>query len=151
MLYIQDTPLKSILLKAVPVIPVLLPQKPSKYSKAKDNVQALERRIKLRDEGNIEGLLYEGMTIQQRSRSNKKAMTIAKISLTHFWPMFPFYTPWKHQKTKVFWFSGVFRGYKMGTLVRNGLKFKNLTSKRNVNGALKLMWDNMHRWNFAIY
>ena len=24
------------------------------------------------------------------------------LSLTHFWPMFPFYTPWKHQKTKGF-------------------------------------------------
>ena len=31
--------------------------------------------------------------------------------------MFPFYTPRKHQKTK----GGVFRGYKMRTLVRNGL------------------------------
>ena len=29
------------------------------------------------------------------------------MSLTHFWPMFPFYTPWKHQKTKGFLvFSG---------------------------------------------
>ena len=24
------------------------------------------------------------------------------IGLTHFRPMFPFYTPWKHQKTKDF-------------------------------------------------
>ena len=31
--------------------------------------------------------------------------------------MFPFFTPWKHQKTK---FPGVFKGYKMATLVRNG-------------------------------
>ena len=23
-----------------------------------------------------------------------------KLRLTHFWPMFPFYTPWKHQTTK---------------------------------------------------
>ena len=29
-------------------------------------------------------------------------------SLTRFWPVFPFYTPWKHQKTKGFLlFSGV--------------------------------------------
>ena len=41
--------------------------------------------------------------------------------LTHFWLMFPFYTPWKLQKT---WFSGVFKGYKMGTLARNGSAFK---------------------------
>ena len=26
-------------------------------------------------------------------------------NLTHFWPMFPFYTPWKHER-----FSSVFRG-----------------------------------------
>ena len=32
--------------------------------------------------------------------------------------MFPFYNPWKHQKT---WFSGDFRGYKIGTLAKNEL------------------------------
>ena len=32
--------------------------------------------------------------------------------LTHFWPMFP-------KNTRV---SGVFRGYKIGTLARNGLQ-----------------------------
>ena len=40
--------------------------------------------------------------------------------LTHFWPMFPFYTPLKTPENQRF--SGVFRGYKMGTLARNGLK-----------------------------
>ena len=85
-------------------MPVLLLQKPSKSSKAKDHLQALERRIKLWDEGNVEGLLYEGMTIQQRLRSDKEVMTISKISL----------------------------------------KFKNLMNKGNVNGALKLLTDNMH-------
>ena len=95
-LWIQDTSLKSISLKAVHVMPALLLLKPSKSSKVKDHLQALERRIKLCDEGNIEGLLYEGMTIQQKLRSDKKGMTIAKISL----------------------------------------KFKNLMSKGNVNGAL---------------
>ena len=38
------------------------------------------------------------------------------LSLNHFWPIFPFYTPWKHQR-----FFGVFRVYKMWTLARNGL------------------------------
>ena len=33
-------------------------------------------------------------------------------NLTQFWPMFPFYTPWKH-----FWFS-VLRGYEMGILAK---------------------------------
>ena len=79
-LWIQDT-LKSISLKAIHAMPAFLLQKPSKSSKAKDHLQALERRIKLWDEGDIEGLLYEGMTIQQRLRSDKAGMTIAKISL----------------------------------------------------------------------
>ena len=33
--------------------------------------------------------------------------------LTHFWPMLPFYIPWKYLKTK---------GYKMGAFVRNLLR-----------------------------
>ena len=72
--------------------------------KSQNHLQALERRMKLWDEGNIEGLLYEGMSIQQRLRSDKEGMTIAKISL----------------------------------------KLKNLMSKGNVNGALKLLTDNMY-------
>ena len=79
-LWIQDIPLESISLKAIHAIPTLLFKKPRKSSKAKD-LQALERRIKLWDEGDIERLLYEGLTIQQRLRSNKEGMTIAKISL----------------------------------------------------------------------
>ena len=55
------------------------------------------------DKGNIEGLLYEGMAIQQRLTSDKEGMTIAIISR----------------------------------------KFKNLMSQGNVNGALKLLTDNM--------
>ena len=39
--------------------------------------------------------------------------------LIHFRLMFPFYSPWKYQKIKRFF--GVFRGYKMRTLIRNGL------------------------------
>ena len=81
-LWIQDTLLKSISLKAVHVIPELLLDKPSKSSKAKDHLQALERRVTLWDKGNIEGLLYESMAIQQRLRSDKEVMAIAKISLT---------------------------------------------------------------------
>ena len=60
---------------------MLLLQKLSKSSKVKDLLQALERHIKLWDEDNIEGLLYEGMTIEQRLRSDKGVMTTAKIPL----------------------------------------------------------------------
>ena len=52
-----------------------------KFSKTKDHLQVLETCIKLWDEDNIEGLLHELMTIQQRLRSDKEGMKIAKISL----------------------------------------------------------------------
>ena len=42
--------------------------------------------------------------------------------LTYFWLVLPFHTPWKYQKTNFYQFSGVFRGYKMRQLIRNGLK-----------------------------
>ena len=38
----------------------------------------------------------------------------SRYSLTHFWPMFPFYISSEHQKTFAL------RGCKMGTLARNG-------------------------------
>ena len=45
--------------------------------KAKDHLQALERHIKMW--GFFKGLLYEGMSIQQRFRSKKKNSRIVKI------------------------------------------------------------------------
>ena len=45
-----------------------------------------------------------------------------EINLTHFWPIFSFYTSWKHQKTKgllVF-----LRGIKWEVLVKNGLRLR---------------------------
>ena len=80
-LRIKDTPFKSISVKAAHAMTALLLQKPSQSSKAKYHLQRLKRRIKLWNESNIEGLLYEDMTIQQRLRSDKEGMTIAKISL----------------------------------------------------------------------
>ena len=97
-LWINDTPLRKIALKA----PLLL-QKPSKSSKSKDQNAALERRLKLWEEGKIEELLYEEQTIQERLKSPDSSMTIAKILM----------------------------------------KFRFLMSKGNVNGALKLLANNM--------
>ena len=57
-LWINDTPLRKIALKAVHVMPALLLHKPSK--------SALERRLKLLEEGKNEDLLYEGQTMQER-------------------------------------------------------------------------------------
>ena len=42
-------------------------------------------------------------------------LSINYSSLTHFWPMLPFYTP-ENQK-----FSGVLRGHEMETSARDGL------------------------------
>ena len=52
----------------------------------------------------------------QYLRSSFWLCCVEIFSLTHFWPIFPFYTPWKHQKNVRF--SGVFRGYKMGIFAR---------------------------------
>ena len=46
-LWIQDSPLKSIALKAIHGMPALLLQKPTENSKSKDHLVSLERRLKL--------------------------------------------------------------------------------------------------------
>ena len=45
---------------------------------------------------------------------------LKSFSLTHLFPMYPFSTPWKNQKTVRF--SDVLRGYRNGALGTNGLK-----------------------------
>ena len=78
-LWINDTPLREIALKAVYVITALLLKNPSKSLKSKDHHTPLERRLKLWEEGKIEELLYEGQTIQESLKSSNSSMTIAKI------------------------------------------------------------------------
>ena len=80
-LWINDTPLRKIALKAAHIMPALLLQKPYKPSKSKDHHAALKRRLKLWEERKIEELLYEGQTIQERLKSSDSSMTIAKISM----------------------------------------------------------------------
>ena len=53
----------------------------SKSSKSKDHHAALERRLKLWEEGKIEELLCKGQTIQEGLKSSNSSMTIAKISM----------------------------------------------------------------------
>ena len=45
-------------------MPALLLQKPSKTSKTKDHLKALERRLRLWEEGNITELVNESIIIQ---------------------------------------------------------------------------------------
>ena len=77
-LWIQDSPSKSIALKAIHVMPALSLQKPSKSSKLKDHLVSLERRLKLWEEGDIRNLLHEGETIQERMKISGKRMNIEK-------------------------------------------------------------------------
>ena len=77
----NNTPLKNIALKAIHVMPALLLQKPSKTSKAKDHLRALERRIRLWEEGNIIELVNESKAIQERLPSNNTPMNIENLSL----------------------------------------------------------------------
>ena len=63
----------------------------------------------------------------------KWSKTLKKFvgKLNHFFPKFPFYAPWKHQKTKaflVFLGKGQGLGYEMGTQQRNGFKQWNITT-----------------------
>ena len=84
-------------------MPSLLLQKPSKSSKSKDHLNALERRLKLWNEGKLLDLLNKGLEIQSKIPNSKVAIDIGKISM----------------------------------------KFKHLMQKGNVNGALKLLTNNM--------
>ena len=79
-LWTKDTPLKNIALKAIHVMPALLLQKASKTSKAKDHLKALERRIRLWEEGNITEIVKESKTIQERLPSTNSQMNMEKPS-----------------------------------------------------------------------
>ena len=71
---------------------------------------------------NIENQIFESI-LEVCHCLSKSVLYIHKTKLctmlTHFQPMFHFYTPWKHQKTGGFLWC--FSGYTSGTLVENGL------------------------------
>ena len=92
-------------MKTVMIMPSSLLQKPSKESKSKDHLKALERRMELWQSGDLLELLQESLTIQKNLKSVKGSKTMAQISKT---------------------------------FVEKG----NL-QKGNLNGALKLLTDNM--------
>ena len=51
---------------AIHTMPALLLQKPSKTSKSGDHLDSLEKRLQLRERGEVKSLLLEAETIQQR-------------------------------------------------------------------------------------
>ena len=67
-------------MKAIHIMPALLLQKPSKTSNAKDHLEALERRLRLWEEGNITELVNESETIQERLPSTSSQMNIENLS-----------------------------------------------------------------------
>ena len=64
-------------------------------------------------------------------------------ALIHFRPIFPFYTPWKRQKTKGF--LTFYRGYEEGTLAWNGLNETVLSLGSQGGLYLKLV-----RWGLGL-
>ena len=65
-------------------MPALLLQKPSRKSKAKDHKIALEKRMKLWEEGKILELLQEGKTIQDRLINSTNRNTSIKDTSRKF-------------------------------------------------------------------
>ena len=71
--YTQRSALESVALDAIMVACVVLLQKPHGNSKCRDHVAVLERRLRAWNAGDIEGLLYEGRTIQRSLSANRSA------------------------------------------------------------------------------
>ena len=70
--YADQSAIESIALTAAMVMPSLLLQKPHAKSKAKDHTIALERRLQMWTDGNIDHLLSEGRTIQRQCARTRR-------------------------------------------------------------------------------
>ena len=86
----EGSSLESIALKAVFTLCSLVLQKPARNSKNKDHISCLERRMNKWKDGDLNDLVLEGHTIQQRftgkgrlrdqnSNSDRKAYSFAKL------------------------------------------------------------------------
>ena len=79
--------LETIALKALMIMPGLLLQKTSLNSKSKENSETLKRRLSLWKNGQLDQLMFEGKTIQDRlqnndrttTNKNKEALTFARL------------------------------------------------------------------------
>ena len=81
--YAEGTALESVALTAAMTLPSLLLQKPHRSSKAKEHTQCLERCMKLWIEGDLDELLREGRTIQQRlQRSPRRPRSEQQLAHT---------------------------------------------------------------------
>ena len=66
--YAQGSSLECVAIEAVMVASTLLLQKPHQTSKCREHVQALDRRLRAWQAGDIDGLMREGRTIQLQLR-----------------------------------------------------------------------------------
>ena len=64
--FASGSAMQSIALKATVVLPILMLQKPSAKSKTKEHITCLERRLTTWQNGDLQDLILEGRTIQQR-------------------------------------------------------------------------------------
>ena len=76
----SNSVLNSVALKAFMVLPTLILQKPSATSKSKEHSAAIERRLKLWRQGDLDLLLKEVRFIQGKFVNSKKTRTIEHIS-----------------------------------------------------------------------
>jgi len=76
----SNSALNSIALKAFMILPSLILQKPSATSKSKDHVSAVERRLTLWKQGELNLLMKEVEFIQSKLKSSKKAKSVEEIS-----------------------------------------------------------------------
>ena len=79
--------------------------------------------------------------------NNHLISNAGKLNLTHFQPMFHFYTPWKHHKT--YGFLNFFRGYRSGTLVENGLTAGSLSQIRETQIENEIIYI-VNNWVLSI-
>ena len=83
--YADGSALKSVAMKAAMVMPARLLQKKHPRSKAKDHTLHLERRLRQWSEGDLEGLMKEGYTIQhQFSRQHQNRSRSAQQTAREF-------------------------------------------------------------------
>ena len=75
-----DSDLNSVALKAFMVLPTLILQKPSATSKSEEHSAAIERRLALWKQGDLDLLLKEVRFIQGKFVNSKKARTVEDVS-----------------------------------------------------------------------
>lgn len=78
--WLENSPLKDCVMKAIHIMPALLLQKPSKTSKSQDQVKALERRMVKWNKGDFISLQNEADAIQSRIPKNNGRRSIDTIS-----------------------------------------------------------------------